>query len=66
MPYIVARDGRYYSGAPLAASVNEQHATLEDRLIWTPYKKEAKRYVKRAWAEKAAQRVMGVVEEVRK
>ncbi len=66
MPYIVVRDGRYYAGASLASAHNTQHTVLEERLVWTPYKKEAKRYVKRAWAEKAALRVMGVVEEVRK
>lgn len=67
MPYIVVKDGRYYSGAPLPVSGDaKRQSVLEQRLIWTPYKKEAKRYVKRAWAEKAALRVMGVVEEVRK
>jgi len=67
MPYIIVKDGRYYSGAPLYNSdADAQQSTLEQRLIWTPYKKEAKRYVKRAWAEKAALRVTGVVEEVRK
>jgi hypothetical protein len=39
---------------------------VDQRLLWTPYKKEARRYTKRAWAEKAAQRVAGMVEEVRK
>lgn len=67
MPYIVVKDGRYYSGAPLPVSgETKRQSVLEQRLIWTPYKKEAKRYVKRAWAEKAALRVMGVVEEVGK
>lgn len=67
MPYIVVKDGRYYSGAPLHTSGDEERqSVLEQRLVWTPYNKEAKRYVKRAWAEKAALRVMGVVEEVRK
>ncbi|HQY94044.1 MAG: hypothetical protein WAU00_11785 [Caldilinea sp.] len=59
MPYVVVKEGRYYSGSPLKPGI-------DPRLIWTPYKKEAKRYVKRAWADKAAQRVAGVVEEVRK
>jgi hypothetical protein len=59
MPYIVVKDGRYYSGAPLQPEINE-------RLIWTPYRKEARRYSKRAWAQKAAERVSGVVEEVDK
>lgn len=66
MPYLVVKDGRYYSGAPLPVALDDQQTLLEDRLIWTPYKKEAKRYVKRAWADKAASRVKGVVEEVRK
>ncbi|HHY56869.1 MAG TPA: hypothetical protein GYA08_15700 [Chloroflexi bacterium] len=59
MPYVVVKDGRYYSGQSLKTGVNQ-------RLLWTPYKKEARRYTKRAWAEKAAQRVAGMVEEVRK
>ena len=59
MPYVVVKDGRYYSGQPLKAGV-------DPRLLWTPFKKEARRYMKRAWAEKAAQRVAGTVEEVRK
>ncbi len=67
MPYIVVKDSRYYSGAPLpAGGETKRQSVLEQRLIWTLYKKEAKRYVKRAWAEKAALRMMGVVEEVRK
>jgi len=59
MPYVVVKEGRYYSGASLKARVDQ-------RMLWTPYKKEAKRYVKRAWAEKAATRVTGMVEEVQK
>lgn len=59
MPYVVVKDGRYYSGIPLKEGVDQ-------RLLWTPYRKEARRYTKRAWAEKAAQRMAGVVEEVRK
>ena len=59
MPYIVVKDDRYYSGALLKPEINE-------RLVWTPYKKEARRYSKRAWAQKAAERVGGVVEEVNK
>jgi hypothetical protein len=59
MPYVVVKDGRYYSGIPLKEGVDQ-------RLLWTPYKKEARRYTKRAWAEKAAQRVAGAVEEVPK
>lgn len=67
MPYIVVKNGRYYSGAPLHISRDAgRRFLLADRLLWTPYKKEAKRYVKRAWAEKAALRMMGVVEEVLK
>ena len=67
MPYIVVKNGRYYSGAPLRSGIDDaRHSLFEQRLVWTPYKKEAKRYVKRAWAEKAAQRVAGEVEEVRK
>jgi hypothetical protein len=66
MPYIVVKNGRYYSGAPLPAiGVVETQPLLDQRLVWTPYKKEAKRYIKKAWAEKAAQRVVGMVEEVR-
>jgi hypothetical protein len=59
MPYVVVKDGRYYSGQPLKPGGNP-------RLLWTPFNKEARRYTKRAWAEKAAQRVAGTVEEVRK
>lgn len=59
MPYVVVKDGRYYSGLPLKAGGNQ-------RLLWTPYPKEARRYTKRAWAEKAAQRMAGVIEEVHK
>lgn len=59
MLYVVVKDGRYYSGQPLKPGADQ-------RLLWTPYKKEARRYTKRAWAEKAAQRVAGTVEEVRK
>lgn len=59
MPYVVVKNGRYYSGAPLKAGMDE-------RFIWTPYKKEARRYTKRAWAEKAATKMAGEVEEVRK
>ncbi len=59
MPYVVVKDDRYYSGLPLKPGVNE-------RLLWTPYQKEARRYSKRAWAQKAAERVGGVVEEVNK
>lgn len=66
MPYIVVKNGRYYSGAPLPAiGALEALPSMDQRLMWTPYKKEARRYVKRAWAEKAAQRVAGLVEEVR-
>ena len=57
MPYIVVKDDRYYSGALLKPEINE-------RLVWTPYKKEARRYSKRAWAMKGADRVGGEVEEV--
>ncbi len=60
MPYIVVKDARYYTGDPLNGS------KADALLVWSPYKKTAKRYVKRAWAEKAAAKLHGRVEEVRK
>lgn len=59
MPYVVVKDGRYYSGQLLKVGG-------DPRLLWTLFKKEARRYTKRAWAEKAAQCVAGTVEAVRK
>lgn len=59
MPYIVVKDGRCYLGT-------SRKSEIDPRLLWTRYKKEARRYVKRAWAEKAAAHVAGKVEEVQK
>lgn len=60
MPYVVVKDARYYTGDPLNGG------KTDELLVWTPFKKSAKRYVKRAWAEKAAVKLHGQVEEVRK
>ncbi len=60
MPYVVVKDARYYTGVPLNGG------KTDELLVWTPYKKSAKRYVKRAWAEKAAVKLQGHVEEIRK
>ena len=60
MLYVVVKDARYYTGSPL------EHGKADDFLVWTPFKKSAKRYVNRAWAEKAAAKLQGQVEEVDK
>ncbi|MBW7883207.1 MAG: hypothetical protein H3C34_11340 [Caldilineaceae bacterium] len=58
MYIVVGRDGRYYTG-------NTSSRAGDNMLLWTPYKKLAKRYQKRGWAEKVANKWRGRVEEVK-
>jgi len=60
MPYVVVKEARYYTGNL------PNHGKADEILVWTPFKKSAKRYVKRAWAEKAAAKLEGHVQEVDK
>lgn len=59
MYIVIGPDGRYYTGK----SGKSKH---DDALLWSPYRKHAKRYSKRGWAEKAARRWRGQVEEVKR
>lgn len=57
MSFVVKKNGKFYTG-------NTKKSTPDHSLLWTYYVQHARKYKKRGWAVKAAQKLNGDVVEL--